>query len=430
MSKNYIIDFFQNSDLVYYLKDDHTFRTKSITMVVIGAIVVAATIMFYLRATITDPNAFGGQMVLYGGIVLLALVLTVFDPSGFLFKQLDGVKFYLIYAASFGIMVYTLITYYNELSDQSKATFTSFTKIFLIAVPIIALAIFFIVFKNFLKTIGGWSGFFIKLIFYLPCLLIDLIEAVKRDIQSTTNTVLILFVLELLFLFVYFYSNYLIQFFYSTGDDKITLLSDPVFLNRETKLKYGDIYSYEEKNNTGIKTNSTDNINSQLIKHKYNANYSVSMWIYVNSQETVLKDFQYNIFNYARGKPQIVYINESSVDMKNNKIYLDKIKVNFSNRDPDNKATYTFTMPKQKWNNIVINYNKNIADLFLNGVLIKSVDLSKYISNSFVTDSIIVGSTNNLNGGICNINYYPVTLTQSAIINNYNLLANKNPPIN
>jgi hypothetical protein len=431
MSQNTVIDFFKNSELFEYLKTDDKFRNGFISLSVVGAIVLAATIMFFVRATITDMNVFSGQVILYGGIVAIALIFTIFDPSSLLFQQLDGVKFYLIYMASFSLAIYFLVTYYNELSASNKATFTSFTNGFLIVLPFITLAIFFIVFKNFLKTITGWPGFFIKLIFYLPCLIIDVIEAVKQDIKSTTNTVLILFVIELFILFIYFYSNYVISAVYSTGSHPITLLNEPVFLNRITKLDYGKIYAYEEANNEGIEKNKTPSATDYSIasKHTYNNNYSVSMWVYINTQKTVLNNFQYNIFNYGRGKPQIIYMNESSTDLNNNDIYLDKILVKFSNTDLSGNTDYTFNMPKQKWNNIVINYSSNVADLFLNGVLIKSMDISKYIPNGFATDTIVTGSTYSLNGGICNVQYFPDVLTQSAIINNYNLLINKNPPI-
>jgi len=431
MSKTSVIDFFINSELFEYLKTDHVFRNRFISLAIVGVLIVAVTTVFFLRANITDMKAFGGQTILYGGMVAVALIFTVFDPTALLFPGADGIKMYIIYLVSFGLTLYALIEYYNGLSKFYKGIYTSAMYGFLIVLPIIALAIFFIVFKNFLKTITGWSGFFIKLIFYIPCLLIDIIEAVKEDIKSTTNTVLILFILELFILFVYFYSNYVINAIYTTGTHPITLLNEPVFLNRVTALNYGKVYAKEESNNNGIELSSVPSAMEYRLatKHTYNNNYSVSVWVYINAQETVLKNFKYNILDFARGKPRLIYMNENSVDLTNNSIYLDKILVNFSNTDLSGKTSYTFNIPKQKWNNIVINYSSNIADLFLNGVLIKSMDISKYIPDGFATDTIVAGSTHNLNGGICNVQYFPDVLTQTAIINNYNLLMNKNPPV-
>jgi hypothetical protein len=283
-----------------------------------------------------------------------------------------------------------------------------------------------------LKTLPGWTGFFMNLIFYLPCLVVDLIEEVKKDVNSTTNTVFILFILEMVFLLIYFYFNYAIQKLYSYSNDGITLQEYPLYLNREKKLDYGKIYAYDEANyadmrpptnNSGLSQSMLDN---QSVDHKYRNNYTISLWLYLNSQQTNMKNGGYNIFDFARGgKPRLVYLNDGGLTDSN----LDKIRINFSNTDNTDSTSYVFSIPKQKWNNIVVNYDRNIADLFLNGILIKSMDLSKHIPDSYATDTIIVGSNYNLNGAICNIQYYPNVLTQAAIVNMYNLLSKSNPPI-
>jgi hypothetical protein len=43
---------------------------------------------------------------------------------------------------------------------------------------------------------------------------------------------------------------------------------------------------------------------------------------------------------------------------------------------------------------------------------------------------ITIGSTNGLYGAVSNVKYYNAPLTNTQIMQNYNLLYNKNPPVN
>ena len=44
-------------------------------------------------------------------------------------------------------------------------------------------------------------------------------------------------------------------------------------------------------------------------------------------------------------------------------------------------------------------------------------------------DQLTVGENDGLGGGICNVVYFPVSISRERIIANYNLLKNNNPPI-
>jgi hypothetical protein len=80
----------------------------------------------------------------------------------------------------------------------------------------------------------------------------------------------------------------------------------------------------------------------------------------------------------------------------------------------------------QKWNNIIINYNGGILDIFLNGELVKSdIGVVPY----YTLDSLTIGKDGGINGGICNVVYFKKVLTALNIYLLYNMIKNKNPPV-
>jgi hypothetical protein len=169
------------------------------------------------------------------------------------------------------------------------------------------------------------------------------------------------------------------------------------------------------------------NINNDLIMP---ANFSISMWVYLNVQtNSFMRDdgssYEVNIFSYGNGKPKINYTN-NIVDNTVRDVYL------FYFTDSANSSNYKKTLPGQKWNNIVFNYNGNIVDLFINGILETSFTFDNIndIMPTFSTnDSITTGVNNGLNGAICNITYKSGNLENHQIVSNYNLLMLKNPPL-
>ena len=97
----------------------------------------------------------------------------------------------------------------------------------------------------------------------------------------------------------------------------------------------------------------------------------------------------------------------------------------------DNEQLFTIfekegLLKKQKWNNIVINYDLGILDIFVNGKLEGSWNGTlQYMADR----PIIIGEKYGISGGICNVVYYPTSLTKNQIEFNYNTLKLKNPPL-
>jgi hypothetical protein len=99
--------------------------------------------------------------------------------------------------------------------------------------------------------------------------------------------------------------------------------------------------------------------------------------------------------------------------------------------DADSKSFYEIEIPHQKWNQIVMNYNRNIVDIFINGNLERTFKMNGSIMPEYsALDSITVGDEKGIEGGVCNVVYYHHPLNAEDVANSYNLFMNFNPPIN
>jgi hypothetical protein len=191
-----------------------------------------------------------------------------------------------------------------------------------------------------------------------------------------------------------------------------------------------------------IKVNKTyeSNFNSKVVSFGISLNYTKPgvrslghSWSLDSPDEPVLKSFTGSstsipfstIFAYLDNNgnphPKITY--------KNNENGLDQYIIYLSNT-----KQYGISLPHQKWNNIVLNYRDLYVDIFINGnleVTIRLTDLPKYTN----TDTISIGENGineltGLYGSICNVVYYKNIMTKGQIIDNYNLLSIRNPPVN
>lgn len=279
-----------------------------------------------------------------------------------------------------------------------------FIIIFFISI-LIGLALTYRLFLTYLKKQKGIFGFFINLIFYLPCLFNDLIDYIKNQYNITTNTVIILFILEIIIFIYYFY----LSKFLSSNKKKNNILDQPLYLNKRNIIK--------------------DNvINTDGDTEKRNF-YSMTFWLYINQNDNSPKEF--NIIKYGNetgsnvnvGKPKITYISNTNT-----------YKFQFSNNTTSSVSSdttiYKFSdVPFQRWNYFVINYYNHNANLYINGVFIKEISLTDRELSVSDTDNIFVGDDNGLDGAICNVNFYYTPLKQKEIIKNYNLFRLNNPPL-
>jgi hypothetical protein len=144
------------------------------------------------------------------------------------------------------------------------------------------------------------------------------------------------------------------------------------------------------------------------------------------------KNVYYSILNYGYN-PNVQYRGNDNtfiVSLKNkNKeerapLYTDGT---YELDDDNNIIIYkTKNLLLQKWNNIIINYDGSIIDIFINGKLEKSFkEIIPYLEN----DNITVGADNGIHAGICNIIYFDTSLSLEKIGYIYNSVRMLNPPI-
>jgi hypothetical protein len=99
--------------------------------------------------------------------------------------------------------------------------------------------------------------------------------------------------------------------------------------------------------------------------------------------------------------------------------------------DLDSKTFYEIEIPHQKWNQIVMNYNRNVVDIFVNGNLERSFKMNESVMPEYSgLDSITVGDDIGVDGAVCNVVYHHHPLNAQDVANSYNLFMNYNPPIN
>ena len=122
-----------------------------------------------------------------------------------------------------------------------------------------------------------------------------------------------------------------------------------------------------------------------------------------------------------------VYVN--NVDTDGSKTP-DVLKVYYTNKGDKTNQSYTVNIKPQKWNQIVFNYTSSQVDLFINGHLEKTFVFDGNEPEYLASDVISVGSTDGLDGAICNIKYHYVPQSKGQIATSYNLLMKQNPPTN
>jgi hypothetical protein len=327
------------------------------------------------------------------------------------------------------------------LSDLSDRVWGIINFTLLSLFILLSLAILYKITLRYLNTFTGWWGFIVKLLFYIPCLITDFIGYLINDFNNTPKIVGVIFILQVAVIVLYFLLPYSYRLFKYANI--ITLVDKPTFLTRESIVCDNDTLKINEPFFWFRKKVQRDIIypsgnNGDI----YLKNYTLSMWIFVNNNVGSISN-ETPIFKYGNhsdistfGKPSITFNPDTKDKSKMYSVY-------FSDTFTNEFSRYDFAFIPQKWNYVVITYNNNIVDFFLNGELETSYHFKKTSENPqssnlpsyTLQDNITIGyggsdtGERGINGAICNVEYHKIPMTKTEVQSNYKIFGNQNPPV-
>jgi hypothetical protein len=366
-----------------------------------------------------DDRSSGNMMYFYTFMVFIPLIIGLFVSSMLVTENEISIYSKLFLFSSILITFGLAYCYSKHINPLNNIYIYSIGNVFLFLMLIIFLAGIFIIFADYLKRQKGIFGFIINLIFFIPCLLTDFIQYIKLQIGITPNITYILFILELILILAYIYLPSMIKFL--LHKNSVKLQRNPYYLNKKNIVAINNIF----QSKTSYDTNKDDNY--------VNNNYAFSFWVYLNENSIYVKDDNLGknneriIFNFANGRPKLVYINDE--------YYNDIWRIYLSNNCNDSDTTCSKEqskkdyidfngLPKQRWNLFVINYNGNSSDVFINGELKGSITFNEdnMPINIREIDTATIGQDiDGLNGAIKESYYYNRSLSNFEIVNMYNL---------
>jgi len=227
-----------------------------------------------------------------------------------------------------------------------------------------------------IKSKDDFGEFVREFIFFIPCLLIELVKYLKNQFNITTEITWILLFLEVILIIFYFLIPTLLK--QSSTKGGTMLLEGPIYTNN-----LRDLGSIEKKN----------------------LNYSVALQLWINPQpENTASSYSKwsSLFNYGN-RPNILYNGKKRM-----------IKVVSMNGKNDLVTVYkSQDFPFQSWMKIVIIYRGSIIDVFVNDKLVGSLsNVNPYIETGKITSGVEDG----INGGIKDIIYFNRPLDKNEII--------------
>jgi hypothetical protein len=371
------------------------------------AVIFGIIIILYYAAL--DPKALSGKTFTYTMSIILPLIIIFAYVNPFSNKQGSAMSMLII-----GVIATFFIAIFYFYSKSNSATFELVNYLVMILIfmlSIVGLSIFFYIMGNYLKSLSGWTGFMVYLMFYIPCLFIDFVKYILNEFKMTADPIFVILIVEIILIVLYVYLPWILKTINTSKSND--LLPGSAFL--DIKQNIGN----SEMNKMPKLLQGIDNSDSEPV---YNQNYAYSMWIFLNPQGSEYSGYkgETQIFNYGEGKPKVSYNVDSTTGESKYRVY-------FTNSVMQ-KGYYEFSMPAQKWNNLVMNFTSTQADLFVNGQLENTYLFEGNPPNYLPTDYVTIGQDKGLDGAICNVVYYPKNISLIEIANNYNLLAMRNPP--
>jgi hypothetical protein len=373
-----------------YYKNSFEFLTTYKTLSLFGFIIIGVLLLI-----LTIYSLFGGSSVKETGpyIELISKI---------------GISFVGI-ATAFGLIIYALskIMLIPSTVDQ---IITIINFMLLMGLIALILSIFNFNTSSSLVTSGNTGlgfifNFIMKIILYIPCLIIDCSNILKEQFQLAKKeyTVVIILIIELLLIA----SRFLIPRVFN----KIVTSNGYVITDK--------VYPLERKNHIRI---------PEGIKRKSkNIQYSISCWVYIhpvptNTNEAYIENT--SLVNCGN-VPNIMFNAETG----NFVCMIDTVDANGGKKQvvvPNTKINKELKVIYSRWNNVFINFIEGGMDIFMNGdLVISEPNIIPYQG----PNGINIGSSPGIYGEMCNLVYYKSPLLAQNIKLLYESMKDMNPPV-
>jgi hypothetical protein len=253
--------------------------------------------------------------------------------------------------------------------------------------------------------LGFIFSFIVKLIVYIPCLIIDCSNVILEqfNLAKKEYTVFVILLIEIALI---------------AGKFLVPKLFDAV-VNHDGIILTDKVYPLEAKRNVTV--------SPSLMNMSQNTNYGFSTWVYIhpnppNTNEAYIENTTLinlgnvpNIqFNAQKGS--LIF----SIDVADINGGSKTVIVPSSNSEKDIIINYS------KWNHVFVNFMDGNIDIFVNGELVMS---SPGVIPYKNPNMLIIGSSPGIYGETCSLVYYKNPLLAQNIKLLYETMKNFNPPI-
>ena len=428
-------------------KDQQSFENSKTTLYIVCTMIPLFLCAFFILNGSENPHNLKLLMIVFG-VLSGAMFLIYFNIFSFFWYIFETIKSIFSY-------VYSFLPKTEEYDISDELKFIVDTSLDIVSMMI--------VFIGLTLAYHMWNGTTTNLhiLSYLPCLLTDFIDYMKKDYKNTPSSVFILFVIEIILIALVILIPYLFKSYVKTGK---RLLSHPHFITTPQEIG-NDLYLVHTKvpaitrpltssiitflsDPLATLSNPSSLFITKKIAHKDSFlldNYCVSFWLNVNVPSTSEQDVEYPLFFIGNtlGIEEIVNGYPYVALLPNGKVKFSFTDVEVNEDSPSElikkveDSTIYMKMPFQTWNYVVINYNSHKADVFINGHLEDSRNLTSLLpfqtNKDDVDITIQIGherNKNNVHGAICNVNIFQEPITHTDISRTYNVLKMQNPPVN
>jgi hypothetical protein len=428
------------SGMCEYAEKKLTLKGLSVIMFLVGCYVWLMLIYYVNTENTNGPKQYNLNRQKIGVSSVMSFLSNVF-----------------ILAVVVALLMLVITAVLNAIGRWSRTTSAVLTTLNILnVVTILSIVyIYFIKNINWGETPTGIFSLLKYVIFYIPCVLIGIVESVTGEYNRTPRKAVILLLVEAAVITLYF----ALPLALGTAKNSIgkTLLEGPVYLNNQYTLgSYQDLTSGSVRhvrrrrgrrqeiinsttdddadNGTGQSKGILETLGIEgrevrvdydpqqwptgAMPATYDYNYALSSWLYINPQPPST-NHHYSKFtrllDYG-GKPAINYKGKDNT-------------LQIVMRKDKKKETVVYedsSLQLQKWNHVFINYDGGTLDVFVNGELVSSTpSVAPYMTRDLINSGVDGG----VHGGIANVMYFDKVLGTDEISLLYESGRIKTPPL-